>query len=549
MRSRLAISVGIIVAIVVVVAVTVLRALHRTETVDQPAATQTVPAIVPKPAPVAPKPASATFTIGKETTYVSGPVDKNGYMDYLQALNERLGKGVTPETNANVLIWQALGPTPDGHKRMPAKFFELMGMEEPPPTGGTYFIGLNRFVRERLGLPDFEPPERFEAKLSAAARHPWSAEDYPRIDKWLKANEKPLALVVEASKRSDYFSPVVDSSILVSFDPAQSQCRVLSTALASRAMLKVSDGKYDEAWQDLLACHRLARLLGRSSPYMWRVVGISIDNIAANTDVALLERGDLSSDFIQACARDLHALAPMPSMSDCVDVGERFQFLCELMMVARHGLWYVRMLAGNRANNLKDEPAENINWDPALRMANQWFDRVVAAMREKDRPTRQRRFDQIAKEVKELKARFRSDGEKEAFGMASLDLDTPEAKGKICGELLFGLIYPPIAKYQIAADRADQQERNLHLAFALAAYRSDHKAYPKSLDALVPKYMEKVPVDLFTGKPLIYRPTEKGYLLYSLGPNGKDDAGRGKDDTPKGDDIAVLMPVPKPVRN
>ena len=149
----------------------------------------------------------------------------------------------------------------------------------------------------------------------------------------------------------------------------------------------------------------------------------------------------------------------MPSMSDCVDVGERFQFLGELMMVAKHGLWYVRMLADDRANNLKDEPAENINWDPALRMANQWFDRVVAAMRQNDRPTRQRRFDQIMKEVKELKTRFLSDNGRERLGMAWLDLETPEAKGKIYGELLFGLIYPPVAKYQIATDRADQQEQ------------------------------------------------------------------------------------------
>jgi hypothetical protein len=36
------------------------------------------------------------FTIGKETTYVTGPVDKDGYIDYAAALNERLGKGVTP---------------------------------------------------------------------------------------------------------------------------------------------------------------------------------------------------------------------------------------------------------------------------------------------------------------------------------------------------------------------------------------------------------------------------------------------------------------------
>src|SRR5438094_5975588 len=55
-----------------------------------------------------------TFTIGKETTYVTGPLDKDGYIDYAAALNERLGRGVTPENNACVLLWKALGPHPEG---------------------------------------------------------------------------------------------------------------------------------------------------------------------------------------------------------------------------------------------------------------------------------------------------------------------------------------------------------------------------------------------------------------------------------------------------
>ena len=215
-------------------------------------------------------------------------MDKNGYMDFLGALNERLGKGVTPETNASVLIWRAIGPTPGGHKPMPAKFFKLMGMQVPP-TNSDCFIGLKSFVRERLGLPDFQSPETLEAKLAAAVRHPWSAKEYPQIDKWLKANEKPLALVVEASKSSDYFSPAVGSSILASSDPAQFQCRELAKALISRAMLKVNDGKYDQAWQDLLACHRLARLVGRSTPSVSRVLGISMDSLAGNADLALLQ--------------------------------------------------------------------------------------------------------------------------------------------------------------------------------------------------------------------------------------------------------------------
>src|SRR5262245_33592389 len=57
-------------------------------------------------------PPKGKFTISKETTYVTGPLDKDGYIDYAAALNERLGQGVTPENNANVLLWRAMGLQP-----------------------------------------------------------------------------------------------------------------------------------------------------------------------------------------------------------------------------------------------------------------------------------------------------------------------------------------------------------------------------------------------------------------------------------------------------
>jgi hypothetical protein len=37
----------------------------------------------------------------------------------------------------------------------------------------------------------------------------------------------------------------------------------------------------------------------------------------------------------------------------------------------------------------------------------------------------------------------------------------------------------------------------------------------------------------------------KGYLLYSVGVNGKDDGGRQFDDDPPGDDLSVRMPLPE----
>jgi hypothetical protein len=83
-----------------------------------------------------------------------------------------------------------------------------------------------------------------------------------------------------------------------------------------------------------------------------------------------------------------------------------------------------------------------------------------------------------------------------------------------------------------------QTATNIDLALTLDRFRNDEQRYPEQLEALVPKYLAKMPVDQFTGGSPIYRQTEAGYLLYSVGPNTKDDGGR-KDG--KADDIAVTV--------
>jgi hypothetical protein len=89
-----------------------------------------------------------TFTVGKETTFVVGPLDKTGRIDYETALNERLRAGVTPENNANVLLFKTFGPHPDGAK-LPAAFFEWMKVPAPPEKGD-YFLAAYQFAREHF---------------------------------------------------------------------------------------------------------------------------------------------------------------------------------------------------------------------------------------------------------------------------------------------------------------------------------------------------------------------------------------------------------------
>src|SRR5713226_2829852 len=123
---------------------------------DEPIAVQDnskatpVPVKEDKPKESAPKKHRGRFTISKETTYVTGPLDKDGYIDYAAALNERLGKGVTAENNANVLIWRAIGPRPERPEISP-EYFRKLGIKAPPDAD-EYYVDLLRYIKVKLQI-------------------------------------------------------------------------------------------------------------------------------------------------------------------------------------------------------------------------------------------------------------------------------------------------------------------------------------------------------------------------------------------------------------
>jgi len=484
------------------------------------------------------------FAIGKETTYVTGPVDKDGRIDYPAALSERMGKGVTAETNANVMIWKTFGPKPEGGKGMPAEFFKLMGMSEPPEKG-EYFVDLWRFAKEHLSVEDREELEEIEEQCVRTGRQPWGAKNHPYVADWLKMNEKPLALFVEGMKRPRYFSPLVPGSdgggLLSALLPAIQKCRGVTRALIARSVLRLHEGKTDAAWEDLMTCHRLARHLAKGGTLIEALVGIAIEQIAFKTGIAFLERPEFDSKQLLKFLGELRALPRLPELGTSMDSAERFSFLDIVMQVDREGLSYLKVL-GDLTNQIpvRTGPLEYMNWDLGLRAANKMFDRMSAAMRHGSRDKREAELNAIDAALRELKKSLDESGD-----LANVLLGagvTPEFRGEFVGKLLMTYLMPAVRKVQTASDRAEQSHRNQQIAFALAAYQRDHKNYPKSLADLSPKYLPQVPNDLFSGNPIQYHATERGFLIYSVGPNGIDEEGRWFDDEPRGDDPNVRIP-------
>ena len=64
------------------------------------------------------------------------------------------------------------------------------------------------------------------------------------------------------------------------------------------------------------------------------------------------------------------------------------------------------------------------------------------------------------------------------------------------------------------------------VGLACRIFKSRTGDYPENIGALIPGLLTEVPVDPFTGKPLVYRREGKGFIVYSLGSNLKDDDGR-----------------------
>ena len=73
--------------------------------------------------------------------------------------------------------------------------------------------------------------------------------------------------------------------------------------------------------------------------------------------------------------------------------------------------------------------------------------------------------------------------------------------------------------------RSQTRMRLLVCDLAIRLYRQEEGADPEELADLVPEYLPAVPEDPFSGRPLVYRRTETGYLLYSVGPDETDNGG------------------------
>jgi hypothetical protein len=504
-------------------------------------------------------------TISRETTYLVEPLRDDGYVDYFAAINQRSRQGVTRDNNAAVPLWQALGPAEilgcygdedcDG-------FFQELGVPRPPEDGD-YFISLWEYASQiegdppldrrretgadepggpRDGIPTWE--SILHEQFVQASERPWSKEEFPKLAAWLEANQRPLRLVVEASKKERFYCPLIpleESPLL--FDAllhGSQRCRGVCDVLRARAMRRLDEGDVDEAWHDLLACHRWARLVAQGPMYFEVLIANRIDEIACSGDAGLAHHGNLTSEKARRFLDDLGQLEPLPGWFDRIDIAERFTFLNGVTAVAREGLDVLRSSSDEQSQleSLLWEwgGSEAFDWDGILRLGNTFFDQLVEIGRIADRSERRRalseQYEELEREIDECR-------DPASLGKSLLEGGPRKVLSEKIGQLWLSLLTGASLETE---DRGVVMLRLAKLSLALAAYRSEHGSYPDELPQLVPDYLDEVPRDVYADERLHYKRSGEHYVVYSVGPNGQDEKGRDYDSKPPGDDVAIRTP-------
>jgi hypothetical protein len=490
-------------------------------------------------------------------------IDQEGSFDYAAAVNALLGRSVTPQTNAIVLIWQALGPTPEGGSSLPAEYFEYLGC--PRPAGSKEdFIKLYRYAGEVLRLPE-RATEQLYDQLFLLAAIPWKDKEAPELADWLRRNEKALERLQQAAERPHYFNPAYklrdDGTTISLFDnllPHIQALREAALAFSLRAMNKLGNGDTAGAWQDILTAYRLSRHLAQGMWIIEGLVGVALETgILFKTTKAFLEHAALPPRQLAECLRQLRALPEPDWITHRGVIVEMAAVLDHLQHKAPKN--YAEAIKGMQASfnrpfpplprQLEEVPitvegwvtlqreliTRYLRWGDYLRQhGNKPYDPTALEALRPDPKV----LEELGREIEREIAAWKKEEGQDAARAWRLQ----EMTGRYAGMTLFFMSSDFLPKFHKTHLRRKQCGELLQAAIALELYRCEQGRYPRQLQELAGKYLPEVPLDRFRNQPLVYQVSPEMVLVYSVGPNGRDDAARSYLDDPnerEADDLVV----------
>lgn len=507
------------------------------------------PADLSKPVPV---------RISKETTWFTEPVQEEGTINYVEALNAQLSEGVTAENNVVVPLAQIVDPTPfDNNDEANLAFFQNLKVKWPEDDR-ELFLSIADYAHKKTEQQHTTFEKRLEEQSDDALVRPWSRDEFPELAEWLSYNQQFAETIHNAIQREKYYCPLVtgqsdelETGMLVAvLLPFQQNSRVIARFLVTNAMLSVQEGDIESAMQDLLACHRLGGHIGQGFCGVEGLIGISIEAYAFEAEIGLLNSGKMTDDQLREYKNELTENKIEYSMVDKVSFGDRLLLLDLIPRAYRQEKSMSALFVSDDDEsfpvNTFMESHQGVDLNDIMSLVNQQYDFQDSQLKGKSYPQQIQLVNQFENKYEKIRTEYEFTAEIEQFVLADHGifnvLKSPKKTTPFTARQLaqiymcqFFLLNRPVA-----ADCRNQTRRRLmQIALSLELHQRKQGRFPETLADIEPAIPPEQLVDPFSEEPLIYELTEEGYLLYSVGENMLDDGGVSIYDELLGDDIVI----------
>ena len=480
--------------------------------------------------------------ISRDTTYVDGPLTKDGYIDYVAHFNKVLSDGVTPKNNAAVLLVRTY-PGGIASEKFMKRYCDALGIK-PVPLDGDHYEDLVTFLLKRDGIDRFdrtpasaEKQEEFIKIQSRVMNNVWTEEQYPYVKKWLDENEKHFDTVRKASLRKRYYHPLLnsdddESKMLVGVLLPQIQSsREYARALTIRSYYYLGIGENDKCAEDMLTMRRLGNLIAQGGTLVEQLVGIAILGIAQGLEENVALSGKFSAKELLDYRSKMMKARAKPNVAKSFGEFERLTYLDCVQQVMKGGIRSLSEIQamGSGASGSRTRMQElldkvitsSTDWMTTMEVGNKMFDKFGKSMKTDDWIEKGEAMANMEEELQKMSESINSTTAIRAF------LGGPEFRGKMMGRILVPMLMPALSAATTAEQRIQICDDLSYFTFSIAAFKAETGSYPNSLEELSDKIEGDYPIDRFSNEDFLYRRNGDGFIVYSVGPNGNDDNGDG----------------------
>jgi len=470
--------------------------------------------------------------ISPQTTWATSPLKPNGDVDYVAFLNQQ--HAVPPENNAYVEILKIKGPM--ALRQMPPpRFFELLGIQ-PPPEAGDYFRDFP-WIKKSTGtstvLADGTELDSKQVNFLTSSV-PFAKGDFPVVDAWVEQNRHHFQAFHVAVRKPGFYVPYVGESVVGVVQSYMEEMRNIARGLLRSSMAHLGRGDVAEAIDDQIAMLRLARHVGHQGVLVELLLGHAIEGMGHGSLAQTIFSGKCTAADLERLADELKSLPALPTLNARHLQAERAMGLDLAIQIGRYGPipWngvpdLLEVESSHPKPGLGDKLGRaSIDWEVVCIKLNEFYDDLEQTVIPEGMMERADAMRNFEGEMKALETKTWTPA-----AMLGSIVGGRTRRGETAGNILAELILPAVHSIFDASRRVTAHEAVTLAAIAVERFRLAHGKLPKSLDQLVPEFLEAVPMDPFTGKSLVYNPVQGDpYLLYSLGPNKVDDGGIGMDE-------------------